>query len=100
MKKQNIKDFNKRLIVFKEEKENLLLKFIIRSINLSKNLRIKIQNKFFDKLSFNYSKIRIKNRCVLTSRGKSINKNLKLSRITFRKLASDGLLLGIKKSSW
>ena len=100
MKKQNIKDFNERLIVFKEEKENLLLKFIIRSINLSKNLRIKMQSKFLDKLSFNYSKTRIKNRCVLTSRGKSINSNLKLSRITFRKLASDGLLLGIKKSSW
>jgi len=64
MKKQNIKDFNKRLIVFKEEKENLLLKFIIRSINLSKNLRIKMQSKFLDKLSFNYSNKNKKSLCI------------------------------------
>jgi small subunit ribosomal protein S14 len=100
MKKQNTKDFNKRLSVYKQEKKILLLKFIIRSTNLSINLRHKIQNEFFKMPSLNFSKVRVNNRCILTSRSKSVNSSMKLSRITFRKLASEGLLLGIKKSSW
>lgn len=100
MKKQNIKDLQKRLLVYKKEKKNLLFKFIIRSTKLSKNLRNKAQNEFLKRILINSSKIRVNNRCVFTSRGKSVNKNFKLSRITFRKLASEGLLLGIKKSSW
>ena len=100
MKKQNIKDFNKRLSVYKQEKKTLLLKFIIRSTKLSKNLRNKAQKKFIEKSSLNFSKIRLNNRCIFTSRSKSVSSSIKLSRITFRKLASEGLLLGIKKSSW
>lgn len=100
MQKENKKDLKKRLEVYKQEKKILLLKFIIRSTSLSKNVRIKAQNNFFNKPSVNFSKIRVKNRCVFTSRSKSVNSNMKISRITFRKLASEGLLLGIKKSSW
>ncbi len=100
MKKQNIKDFKKRLIVYKQEKKILLLKFIIRSTKLSIKLRTKAQNKIYQMSSMNFSKVRVNNRCILTSRAKSVNSNLKLSRITFRKLASEGSLLGIKKSSW
>lgn len=100
MKRQNIKDFNKRLLVYKQEKKTLLLKFIIRSTKLSKNIRSKAQNKFIKMPSLDFSKIRVNNRCIFTSRAKSVNSSMKLSRITFRKLASEGLLLGIKKSSW
>jgi len=100
MKRQNIKDFNKRLSVYKQEKKSLLLKFIIRSTALSKNLRNKAQNQFIKKSSLNFSKVRLNNSCIFTSRSKSVNSRIKLSRITFRKLASEGLLLGIKKSSW
>ena len=100
MKRQNIKDLNKRLLVYKQEKKILLLKFIVRSTELSKKLRSKAQYDFLKIPSFNFSKIRIKNRCIFTSRSKSVNSRLKLSRITFRKLASEGSLLGIKKSSW
>lgn len=100
MKKGNLKDFKRRLIVYKQEKKNLLFKFIIRSTTLSRKLRYNIQDKFLNKSSLDFSQVRIKNRCILTSRSRSINSKLKLSRITFRKLASEGLLLGIKKSSW
>ena len=100
MKKQSIKDLKKRLSVYKQEKKTLLLKFIIRSTKLSKKLRNKAQHNFFKMESFDFSKIRVNNRCIFTSRSKSVNSRIKLSRITFRKLASDGLLLGIKKSSW
>lgn len=98
MKKENFKDYKKRLSYYKEEKKILLLKFIIRSLNLPNTLRKKAQKHFNNNLKI--SKIKIKNRCIFTSRSKSINKKMKISRITFRKLASEGLILGLKKSSW
>jgi small subunit ribosomal protein S14 len=100
MKKQNIKDFNKRLLVYKQEKKTLLLNFIIRSTKLSKSLRGKAQYEFLEVPSLDFSKVRVNNRCIFTSRGKSVSSSIRLSRITFKKLASEGLLLGIKKSSW
>ena len=100
MKKENIKDFKKRMFVYKEEKKNLLLKFVTRSTELPKKLRHWAQIRFLKKSSPNFSKIRTKNRCIFTARSKSINKNMEISRITFRKLISEGLLVGIKKSSW
>lgn len=100
MKKESIKDYNKRLNFFKEEKKILLLKFIIRSTILPKYIREKAQNCFSKWFNFNFSKVKIKNRCIFTSRARSINQKMKMSRITFRKLASQGLLLGTKKSSW
>jgi small subunit ribosomal protein S14 len=100
MKKQVLKDIQKRLKVFKEEKKRLLLKFIIRSTNLNKNLT----KKAFTSLMFSNTlkgyRTQIKNRCIFTSRGRSIYSSLKISRITFRKLVSEGSLLGIRKSSW
>ena len=61
MKKQNIKDFKKRLVVYKQEKKILLLKFIIRSTNLSFKLRSKAQNKILKMSSMNFSKVRVNN---------------------------------------
>ena len=52
------------------------------------------------KLPKNSSKTRIKNRCTLTGRSKSVYRYFKISRIAFRELASMGDIPGIKKSSW
>ena len=94
------KDIKRRLNVYKNEKKNLLYKFLIRSTLFSNEIRQKYQSYFLSKHSINeYSKTRIKNYCIFTSRSKGINKNIKISRITFKKLISKGLLVGIKKSS-
>lgn len=98
MKKQAVKDIQKRLQVFKEEWKRLLYKFIIRSTGLNKNLTKQASAAF--STEFSSFRTQIKNRCIFTSRGRSIYSNLKISRITFRKLASEGSLLGIRKSSW
>lgn len=42
----------------------------------------------------------IHNRCFLTSRGKSIHKKVRLSRIKFKELVNNGLLVGFNKYSW
>ena len=52
------------------------------------------------KIPRNASKVRIRNRCSLTGRGRGEYRKLKLSRIAFRELASIGHVPGITKSSW
>jgi small subunit ribosomal protein S14 len=55
---------------------------------------------FQPKLNNFTSKVKIKNRCLLTGRGSSISRCYKFSRITFRLFAREGLICGLKKSSW
>lgn len=46
------------------------------------------------------SPTRLVNRCQLTGRRRAYMRRFKLSRITFRELASAGLIPGVTKSSW
>jgi len=94
------KDYNKRTFIFKEEKKKLLIKFILYIIKINKKLKNKIFYKsFISNNNNNYYKSQIKNRCIFTARSRSVLSNYKLSRLTFRLLASNGLLNGIQKSS-
>jgi len=52
------------------------------------------------RLPRNSSKIRLHNRCSLTGRPKGYMRQFGISRITFREMASNGLIPGIKKASW
>ena len=46
------------------------------------------------------SPTRLTNRCVITGRRRAFIRRFKLSRITFRELASNAMLPGVTKSSW
>ena len=48
----------------------------------------------------NSSPTRLKNRCAVTGRPRAYMRKFGLSRITFREMASLGLLPGVRKSSW
>ena len=52
------------------------------------------------KLPRNSNPIRLHNRCNLTGRPKGYMRQFGLSRITFREMANQGLIPGVKKSSW
>lgn len=52
------------------------------------------------KLPRNSSPTRLKNRCAVTGRSRAYMRKFGLSRITFREMASLGLLPGVRKSSW
>jgi len=52
------------------------------------------------KLPRNSNPIRLHNRCKLTGRPKGYIRMFGLSRITFREMANQGLIPGVKKSSW
>ncbi len=53
-----------------------------------------------DKLPKNSSKVRLRNRCALTGRGRGYIRQFGISRIKFRDLASEGKIPGVTKSSW
>ncbi|MFO8087974.1 MAG: 30S ribosomal protein S14 [Bacteroidales bacterium] len=52
------------------------------------------------KLPRNASPVRLHNRCSLTGRPKGYMRQFGVSRINFRELAMNGLIPGVKKSSW
>ena len=52
------------------------------------------------RLPRNSNPIRLHNRCKLTGRPKGYMRQFGVSRITFREMASQGLIPGVKKASW
>ncbi len=52
------------------------------------------------KLPKNASPVRLHNRCKITGRPKGYMRVFGISRVTFREMANNGLIPGIKKSSW
>jgi len=53
-----------------------------------------------DKLPKNASPVRLHNRCRLTGRPKGYMRKFGISRVTFREMASAGLIPGVTKASW
>ena len=52
------------------------------------------------RLPKNSNPTRLHNRCSITGRPKGYMRQFGISRITFREMASQGLIPGIKKASW
>ena len=52
------------------------------------------------RLPKNASPIRMHNRCLITGRPKGYMRQFGISRVTFREMASAGLIPGITKASW
>ena len=93
------RDKKRRSLFCKYELKRLELKNIIHDLKFSKEIRYKTLQEF-NKLPRNSSKTRIKNRCILTGRGHSVLRFCGFSRLKFRELASQGLLMGVTKVSW
>lgn len=53
-----------------------------------------------DKLPKNASPVRLHNRCKLTGRPKGYMRQFGISRVTFREMALEGKIPGVKKASW
>ena len=52
------------------------------------------------KIPQNASPVRLHNRCKLTGRPRGYMRQFGISRVTFRDMALNGLIPGVKKSSW
>ena len=87
-----------RLVNLKWEKRQGL-RTIIHDIHASEedkeNARIAL-----NKMPRDSSPCRLRNRCQMTGRARGYLRKFKLSRLSFRELASNGMIPGITKSSW
>ena len=65
-----------------------------------KELKAKGDYEALDKLPKNASPCRVHNRCKVTGRPKGYMRKFGISRVLFRKWASQGLIPGVTKASW
>ena len=93
------KDKKRRKAVERFEFQRINYKSIIANLSLSPALRIVTQLKL-NNLPRQSSKTQIRNRCILTGRGRGVYKFCKLSRLSFRELSGRGKLAGVAKLSW
>jgi len=93
------RDQKRRNLFYKNELKRVQYKSIIKDFSIPGETKDQCVYKL-NKIARNSSKVRIKNRCILTGRGKAVYSFCRLSRIRFREAASQGLLLGVSKSSW
>ena len=68
----------------------------------AKRAALKAEGDFvgLSQLPRNSNPIRQRNRCKLTGRPRGYMRQFGISRITFREMASKGLIPGVRKASW
>lgn len=99
-KKSIIERNKKRVKMYKKYKEKH-----DKLIKVANNKKLSVEEQFQARLKLssiprNASKVRIRNRCSMTGRGRGVYRKFNLSRIAFRELSSIGQVPGVTKSSW
>lgn len=82
--------------------QNELARRVLKSITKNGYLPVTVRKKAKIELSSfpkNSSIVRLRNRCTLTGRARSLVGGFNLSRLMLRKLGRDGMIHGLKKSS-
>ena len=98
LEKRNIRDHRRRLLAAKYELRREPHKAFCRDPNPPSDMRDKHRYKL-PKSPRNSSFARVRNRCILTGRSRSVYKLFRIPRIVSHGLASRGSSMGIKKSS-
>ena len=93
------KNLNRKNIVSKFSARRKSLKEQIMKKDLTIEERFKLQSKL-NELPRDSANIRVRNRCELTGRARSVYRKFGLSRIKLRELTMSGSLPGVVKSSW
>ena len=94
------KDTVRREMVKKDEHQRMALKSIQKNVSDFSTTKRFAASIRLSKLRKNGSKVKVRNRCVLTGRPRGVYNFFKLSRIMIRDLVSKGLLPGVVKASW
>ncbi len=95
------------MIQREKKRERLIAKHLIKRESLKKELknvtsfqeRLALYKKF-ESIPRNSSPVRHRNRCWVTGRSRGFYKDFGLSRHVLREMGNDGLIPGLKKSSW
>jgi len=86
---------------YREARQELKQKIYERRLDPSSDLSAHMQNVFkLHKLSRNSSKIRIRNRCQITGRGRGVYRYFGICGMKIREMAMKGFLPGIRHASW
>jgi small subunit ribosomal protein S14 len=99
MKKLIERDKYRRNLVSNFEVKRIILKSIVRNNNLDRKIRWSAQLNLSD-IFVDSARARVVNRCILTGRKAKVRESYKFSRLSFLRLARNGLISGLKKSSW
>jgi len=100
MKKHLISDKKKRKLSLKYENKRIILKSIYHNSNLCKTTRWNASLLLTDYCYKNATKTRFVNRCIFTGRKGKFRQYYRFSRLIFLNLARNGLINGIRKSTW
>ena len=95
------------MIQREKKRERLIAKYLIKRESIKKELknvtsfqeRLALYKKF-ESIPRNSSPVRQRNRCWVTGRSRGFYKDFGLSRHVLREMGNDGLIPGLKKSSW
>lgn len=97
----------KSLIEKEKNRRKLAQKYLQKRKNLKRQIKQSefLEEKFtlhreLQKIPRNSAPTRLNNRCSLSGRRKGFLRSFGISRHFFRELAHEGLLPGVKKSSW
>ena len=93
------KNLNKEKQVKKNKSRRDRLKSICSDRSIPIEERFEAQLKLSE-MPRNGSKIRLRNRCLITGRPRGYYRKLKMSRIALREFAVSGQIPGMVKSSW
>ena len=98
-KSQIYRQKKREKLVQKYAAKRSLLKRQAKDQSLSQEERQQAQHEL-SQLPRDASPVRLGTRCMVTGRSRGVYREFNLSRITFRKMALEGKLPGIKKASW
>ena len=99
LKRWGRRDMKRRALYEKHETERSSLRVLKKNDILPSAVRKKAADDM-DKLPVDSSITRVRNRCVLTDRGRGIVGKYRISRIMFRYYADKGMISGMQKSQW
>ncbi len=99
MRRLFLKNYDRTKSYYKWELEYLVLKAFSSDVRVSFFYRFFFYNMLYTR-GWEFSKVKISNRCSITYRSGGYLRMFKLSRLVVRKLSSFGVLPGIRRSSW
>jgi small subunit ribosomal protein S14 len=92
------KNVKQRNLFCEFEKKRLILKIICKNNFFNYKIKTLVKQKVFS-INSNSSMTRIKNRCILTGRGKKVFRFFRLTRHKLKEKSSQGCLPGLFKFS-
>jgi len=93
------KDKMVRQFFFKSELNKIILKYYINNTDMNMDFKNFLFYKFLRNFHLNSSSARIVNRCILTGKSTWVLRKFRLSRITFKELADNGKINGIRRAT-